>query len=427
MSAPALLHFVQVASGVSATPESGDFVHIPFRALSADIVGSGTWKSTDFRDIEVLKKSVPLLNGIPAYVNHDSWDVRDSVGVIQNARWEESFVDSNGKTIPAGIVVDFVIDTKLYPELVRQLLGAPNATPPIAPSISACSVSISYDFKPSHTFNGGELEDYLFRTNAGSMIDGKEVTRIVTKIFEYREVSLVSFPADKHARTRVGFSKFSAEPEDVRDSYEKDNRYTILMGFSDANEGNSPDSPPPAKTEDLTLEAAQKERDDFAQRNATLEKNLGSSRAMVQAYKSQIEASDRLQIQLQEALQVANANAEAAKVKVEGLELEIASLKERATIGDAAVLDLRADTVRLCRLAAGDDAALIKGINEADYASLKQLHKQYEAQAQAKHPITCKNCGSEYSRQSSEGGVAAADSPEVPNAINQFLENASHI
>lgn len=173
----------------SHIPQEEDFIRVPFRLLSAHIVGSETWKSTDFGDEAVLKASMVMLEGVPAYINHGTSNVMNAIGVIEGVEWQEAYVNELGEAVPAGIIANYKIDAVLNFAVARGLLSNP-------PSIQGSSVGIKYEYVPSHVFP----EDWMFRNYIGDMVDGREVTRKVTKILEYYESSLVAVPADKFAK-----------------------------------------------------------------------------------------------------------------------------------------------------------------------------------------------------------------------------------
>jgi hypothetical protein len=216
-------HFDMVEStenNLSVFPKQEDFLLFPFRQLSATIVGSGTYKSTDFSDIAVLKKSMKLLENISAYTNHNDYVGRE-IGTIGKPKWSDSYVTDNGVLVPAGIDAPFVIDTKLYPTLCRQLNS------PVSP-IKCCSVSIEFMYKPSHEFKN----EYDFRNSLGETIDGVEVRRIVTEIIGYAESSLVSRGADKFAKKLDETGKLINIPYSAEDREKDVQQYESAKFFA---------------------------------------------------------------------------------------------------------------------------------------------------------------------------------------------------
>jgi hypothetical protein len=164
-----------------------DFVEFPFRQLSATLVGGGSWKATDFSDEKVLKASMKLLEEKPVYLNHDL-RVGNEIGVVGKAKWSTSYVNKKGVKIPAGIDAPMRIDGVLYPQYVRKMSGK-------TPSVKSSSVTVNFEWEASHEFE--RPNDFYW--HLGEMIDGTMVRRIVTKITDYYESSLVWLGADPFA------------------------------------------------------------------------------------------------------------------------------------------------------------------------------------------------------------------------------------
>lgn len=167
-------------------PKAEDFVQIPFRLLSATTVAAGTWRATDFSNESLLKASLKKLEGKPVYTEHntslDNW-----AGMVQKTMWSESSV-MNGMVIPAGINGMLAIDAKSKPQILRGIL---------AKGIFSNSVTVVFDWKPSHTFE----DEYTFRRMVGSLAeDGNMIRRVVTAIHDYYESSLVFLGADPYAK-----------------------------------------------------------------------------------------------------------------------------------------------------------------------------------------------------------------------------------
>lgn len=173
---------------IPVIPQQEDFMFFPFRHISATTVGGGSWKATDFSVGNVLKKSTNLLYKKPAYINHNQ-QVGKAVGTIGEPEWVGSYKHTNGFQIPGGIEAPFILDSKLEPELCRQLSS------PVSP-IDAASVSVFFEWEASHEFE----REGDFYWHIGEEIDGTMVRRIVTNIVDYMESSLVYMGADPYAR-----------------------------------------------------------------------------------------------------------------------------------------------------------------------------------------------------------------------------------
>lgn len=173
--------------GVSPIVKEDDMAKFPFRQLSATVVGAGTWKCTDFSNERMLKKSMSLMKGIPIYRNHEMV-VGNEVGYVGEPKWTKSYTNKKGVTIPAGIDAENCFDSVLYPDLVRKMSG-PN------PYVKSSSVTCVFDWEASHDFE--DENDFYWKL--GSYHDGEMVRRVVKKITEYYESSLVWLGADPFA------------------------------------------------------------------------------------------------------------------------------------------------------------------------------------------------------------------------------------
>lgn len=160
---------------------------VPFRLISATIVGAGTWKATDFSKAGVLKASMPLLKNKPIYRDHmmyvDYW-----AGIVNEVVWTNPY--SQGvMDIPAGIDGLLALDTST--EENRNLAKGVNMG-----AVTSNSVTVEFEWEPSHEFE----KEWMFYENIGSIVDGRMVCRVVTKIIEYHETSLVGLGADPYAK-----------------------------------------------------------------------------------------------------------------------------------------------------------------------------------------------------------------------------------
>lgn len=173
----------EVPEGIQTAAE--DFLVVPFRLLSATIVGQW-WQTTDFRDEAVLRASTSMLKDQPVYTEHyvktDNW-----AGKVQDTTWTPSYTQ-NGTTIPAGIDGLLAIDTSIDRNLDLAkgiLVGA----------VDSNSVTVAFEWEQSH-----EMSEDDFYWMLGQEIDGEVVARRVTKIIKYFETSLVPEGADPFAK-----------------------------------------------------------------------------------------------------------------------------------------------------------------------------------------------------------------------------------
>lgn len=215
-------------------PQPEDFVAVPFRLISATTVAGGSWRATNFgHKPQALKRAVKFLTGKTVYPDHKT-DVMGWVGVVLDPQWEEERRAKNYKPvkqgrkkdtdmwngiIPAGINGTIAIDAKTNPKLARGVLAG---------SIYSNSVTVLFDWEPSHTDYENEWE---FLDAIGTMHeDGRMVTRNVTYVHDFFESSLVWLGADPFAKAldpegnlvNIDHSSvvpFSKEAEEVQERY----------------------------------------------------------------------------------------------------------------------------------------------------------------------------------------------------------------
>jgi len=201
-------------------PQESDFVRVPFRLLTATIVGAGTWKATDFSNESVLRGSMNDLNKKPVYKDHET-DIDNWVGIVDGVTWEGS---KNG--VPAGINGVISIDAVVAPKIARGVLQN---------IIFSNSVTVEFEWTPSHTFS----ESYEFENRIGTLHeDGTMVRRVVTEIKNYHESSLVWLGADPYAKMidgdgnliHIDKSAVQLTKDEQKTKLEKKRAYAI--GFS---------------------------------------------------------------------------------------------------------------------------------------------------------------------------------------------------
>ncbi|MEN9917294.1 MAG: hypothetical protein RLY40_1226, partial [Pseudomonadota bacterium] len=180
--------YTEIKSVKDIMPKDEEFLRIGFRLLSATIVGANSWKTTDFTNEDILKAAKDKLVGKSIFKEHDQ-DVANWVGIIESVKWSDAKTQ-DGVSVPAGIDGILKIDCKTNPKLARGLLiGA----------IYSNSVTVSFDWMPSHP--NPENDSYYFMDHLGEVgPDGKLIRRIVTKINDFYETSIVWMGADPYAK-----------------------------------------------------------------------------------------------------------------------------------------------------------------------------------------------------------------------------------
>lgn len=168
-------------------PRPEDYLEVPFRLISATVVGGNSWKATDFSDVKVLKKSTPLLDGVPLYKDHET-DLNNWSGLVNGVKWTKAFTQDDGIEVPAGIDGIVAIDKVVDPKLARGVISG---------AVYSNSVTVEFDWEMSHTFEN----EWDFLNKLGTIgSDGKMIRRIVKNIYNYHESSLVWLGADPFAK-----------------------------------------------------------------------------------------------------------------------------------------------------------------------------------------------------------------------------------
>jgi len=170
-----------------AKPE--DFIAFPFRHLSATIVGGGSWKATEFSE-KVLKAAADKFSFNPVFVNHE---METSNQVATNGQIK--FVSKSGD-VPGGLEGPIWVDGLLHPDITRKLTSFP------VPTIQSVSVTITYNWEPSHEFTDTDnnVDDWEFEKHIGSIVEGSMVRRIATLIIDSFETSFVWLGSDPFAK-----------------------------------------------------------------------------------------------------------------------------------------------------------------------------------------------------------------------------------
>jgi len=122
------------------------------------------------------------------FKNHEM-EIGNHVGIIGDAEWQGVTETESGVIIPAGINAPFIIDTKMYKGVAREMKS------PHSP-LRSVSITVEYYWESSHDFES-EIE---FDRYVGRELDGMEVTRVVTEIVNVWESSLVWEGADIYAK-----------------------------------------------------------------------------------------------------------------------------------------------------------------------------------------------------------------------------------
>lgn len=390
----------------------GDIVKPVFRLLSAGLIRR-PYDAVDFSDEKVLKASMPKMLGQTVYPNHEML-VGNEIGSVGEVFWQESYRKDNIK-VPAGINGIFHIDAKSHPKIARGLSLDP-------PTIHSNSVTVAFNWEPSHKFDTNEA----FFNKLGTIAeDGKLVRRVVTEITAYYETSLVPHGADRFAKIMgkdgkiqnpklTDRGKFSFNPEEEA---KQGPRY-YFIDFKDLesfSEEPSTLSEPIINPEDKSTnmkEVILLVSQLFAVQLAedTTEETLTQVlRTEVDKLSAKVKDAETLTTQLQD-----------AQSKLTKAEQDLAALQQKApmiALGETTLTETRNEVKRLYGLLKDEksqDVAILTAIENGDLAYLNAVKKDYAAQVDKKYPMSCKSCNStDISRASAavgeEGGKNEVD------------------
>ena len=409
-----------------AIPKDEDFLPFMFRHITATIVGGGTWKATDFSKSGVLKKATPLFENKPVFINHE-WEISNIVGGVGKTKYTKEFKTESGEIIPAGIDAPIYVDGKLHPDLCRKLQAFP------VPHIQSVSVSVVFEWEPSHEFqdSNGNTDSWYFENRIGQMVDGEMVRRIVTKVVEAYETSLVWLGADPFAKILndkgeplnversavVGMSKFDKDP--LVEHYKKENKYFIFNNCFESDKQLNL-----VKNNVIKFKKSEKQNLNDMSLLKKIAAKLGKAESEVTEemieYYSIVKTEDYNSIKSNsESLASVNTKLATEKVKVEKFEKLLPFDKLNEAIGSITKLGIT-DMVEvlipmaefgqttlkakreLClkhyKLAVGEeneDDSVIGIINAADDKQIEGLLKQYSAANADEFTGKCTECGSE--------------------------------
>lgn len=218
--------FFDDVNAQNIVPKPEDFIRVPFRLISAAIVGAGTWKATDFSDALLLKGSTGKLDKKTIFFDHEQ-DIMNWVGIVTEPTWSEARTQGD-LHIPAGIDGILNIDAKTNPKLARGVLAG---------AVMSNSVTVIFDWVMSHP----SMSSDDFYNKMGTVVDNKMVCRKVTKIYDYYETSLCWLGADPYAKMydEAGNLRhvdttavFEDEPDEVKGRYTKEASYNVAFGYN---------------------------------------------------------------------------------------------------------------------------------------------------------------------------------------------------
>ena len=387
-------------------PEKDEFIEPIFRLLSNCIV-SKNYNPTEF-PADVLKASMPLLVGQTVNCDHET-NIGNAIGSVVDVFWQEAYKTADGQEIPAGINGKLKIDAKANPRIARGI----NMDPP---SIHSNSVTVQFEWKPSHDFeNPWEFWDRLGTYDE----NGQMIRRIATRIISYKETSLVSHGADPFAQLldnkgkiiNPGYasSVYNSFSEVIKEKvssscsavstadYKALGEVAVMHNTSiNINKGEQPS--PVDKNQNKNI--MNKELQEFLEKlfgESMLSLAEGSSASVelvLTEVKKLVQDKKDLSIQLTEAQK----NASTLQEKVTNLENDAKENTSFIEMGKNHLKEVREATLASYKKISGEekiDTHIVNLIeNTASLDLLISLKSTYDAQLEEKFPLHCADCGS---------------------------------
>lgn len=415
------------------TPSDEEFIEPVYRLLSNCIV-SKNYNPTEF-PAKVLKESMKLLVGQTVNCDHET-SVGNAIGVIKEVSWqEEKKVD--GVVIPAGINGVLKIDAKSNPRIARGI----NMDPP---SIHSNSVTVQFEWKPSHQFE----KEWEFYDKLGTIAeDGQLVRRIVTKIIAYRETSLVSHGADPFAQkikdgkivnpayAKAQYYSFADQPPMEKNELlkhfgvfdYKSMESAEILSFSDTSITNN--KQPENKT-DMTLQEFLDQL--YGEGMLTLaEGQERSTDLVISQLKDLLASKESMTTTLsQKDQEISTLKDQKASLETKVTELTdtIASQKSMFDLGTQHLADTRESVRKTYQKLMGEkaDQTIINLIDTTDISTLKSLGTQYAQQLEEKFPMKCNHCGSTDVSRGSHVQENHDEEPEVKADVNSIVRDLAN-
>lgn len=392
---------INVANDVMPKPE--DFIEVPYRLMSSTTVAGGTWRATDFSAPGVVESSISKMVNKTVYLDHDT-EAMNWIGYVKATKFSAGFINNDGTKVPPGMDGVLAIDAKTNPKAARGVLMG---------TLYSNSVTIDFEYEPSHTFSNYQDFENLVGTYDEK---GKMITRVATNILDYYETSLLWLGADPFAKLidaegnlvnidKSAIVEFSKEPKFIQNEYTKNKKLYVSSCFSKKDSialasnysftslNNSNDN-----TMDEKVILALKVLLGLAVTDKFTEEHLPQIQKLMLLKDGQ-EVFIKTEVDKFKSDLIA-ATTEAEKVST--LTAEFAALKTTFTANEPfitigkSVIELKRDEVkRLYAITVGNDIdeAVTANFDKADNATLDGFLKQYGGTATAKFTGTCNGCG----------------------------------
>lgn len=337
------------------TDENGlEYKIFPFRMLSKSFIQSHL---LDFSEGDVLQEAVELFN-TKIFKNHNT-DIENSIGLVINARFSESFRHTN----IAGIDADYKIYKKFGEDIADRIE---------ADVLDSTSVGVRFAWKKSHP----KLKGASFFDHLGYEVDGHIVRLIITKILRVPETSIVYAGADPNAKKLTFAGEFDR---------------LILKETSEADEQIFKNEDLEQEKQGVNVENENLEAENLSLRNenARLETELKDAKEQAGKFAYKHAEAEKLVTELQ-----------ADKERL----LDIAHDKERLVeIGEKTEKNLREQAAASYKLLYGDKAKpeMLEQLASGTMETVEFLAEEFRQKLEELHPARCPNCNAKLTRASS--------------------------
>lgn len=333
------------------------------------------------------------------------------------------------------------IDGKANPRIARGI----NMDPP---SIHSNSVTVQFEWKPSHNFES----PYEFYDKLGTYDEkGEMVRRIATRIISYKETSLVSHGADPFAQKLDGKghiinpgyadSVYNSFSEEIKEKISRP--YAEIIDFKDLgktalmhntadinNKGESQNEDVTSKTNtNSNIKEMNKELKEFLEQlfgDGMLSLAEGAE-ASTEACLSEIKKLVQENKELTQVKSDSESTISSLNEKVSKLEKEAKDNASFVEMGKDHFKEVKDSTLAAYKKVMGEgkeDANIITLIENVDsLKTLISLKSSYEAQLEEKFPLHCADCGSKnINRGSAIDNNDTTENHEDPNGMKNTQE-----
>lgn len=355
------------------TVQDGDFIHVPFRALSACPVQGGI---IDFghRGGQALKAAVGLFNGLTIFKDHDH-TVDGWCGLTSGGYWDETTPG-----VPHGVNFMLDVDVKADPKVARGLLSG---------ALNSGSVTIKFDFEQSHP----DMEEDDFFYKLGETVDGQVVRALVTEVIRCWEYSVVWQGADSFAKV-IGDDGKIIVPGQATNSLSFQQRQekkkmdlkalAALLGLDLGTTVTEEALTVAVKAQNINAKALA----DANNAKTLAETTLTTAQAEVVTLKTQV-------AELTTSVTKATTDLATSQTQATALQTKVTELTPQAADGVKLITDTRSEALRLYNLVEGDKAteAMRTLINNSTLEVAKSFCASYKDRADQVAPMKCNTCG----------------------------------